>query len=135
MMNPPFLVIRPGKAFWVETRPPQEATATLRAFADGCYSGTWWYDSTGGVWTVVEDKLKKRPSLLDRGLQRPVVVELHFGPRREGDLAEALARIGEVLRSDNEFCDSLKTPAAEIWAQFESAHTTADLVAMASRLE
>jgi hypothetical protein len=135
MMNPPFLVIRPGKAFWVETRPPQDATATLRAFADGCYVGTWWYDSTAGAWTVVEAKLKKRPSLLDRGLQRPVAVELRFGPRLEGDLAEALARIGEVLRSDNEFCDDFKTPAVEVLAQFESARTTADLAAVASRLE
>ena len=135
MINPPFLVIRPGKAFWVESGPPQDAIATLRAFADGCYSGTWWYDSTGGVWTVVEATLKKRASLLDRGLQRPVAVELRFGPRAAGDLAEALARIREVLRSDNEFCDDFKTPAEEIWAQFESARTTADLVAISSRLE
>lgn len=134
-MNPPFLVIRPGKAFWVETRPPQHATATLRAFADGCYSSTWWYDSTGGVWSVVEAKLKEHPSLLDRALQRPVAVELRFGPRAEGDLAEALARISEVLSSDNEFCDDFKTPAAEIRTQFEGARTTADLVTVASRLE
>jgi hypothetical protein len=45
----------PGKAFWVETHGPQEAVATLRAFTDGGYSGTWWYDSTGRVWTVVEE--------------------------------------------------------------------------------
>jgi hypothetical protein len=135
LMTPPFLVIRHGKAFWVETRPPQDATATLQAFADGCYSGTSWYDSTGGAWTVVEARLKERPSLLDRALQRPVAVELCFGPRTEGDVAEVLTRIGEVLRSDNEFCDALKTPAAQIWAQFERAHTTADLIALASRLE
>jgi len=133
-MNPPFLVVRPGKAFWVETRPPQDATATLRAFADGCYSGTWWYDSSGGVWTVVEAKLRKRPSILDRGLQRPVAVELCFGPRADADLPEALARLSGIL-SDDEFCDSLKTPAVEVWAQFESARTTADLLAVASRLE
>jgi hypothetical protein len=30
MMNPPSLVIRPGKAFRVETRRPHGATATLR---------------------------------------------------------------------------------------------------------
>src|SRR5688572_28971653 len=133
--EPSLLIIRSGKAFWVETRPPEDATATLYAFADGCYSGTWWYDSTGGIWTVVEAKLKKRPSLLDRGLHRSVAVELRFGPRAEADLAEALTRIGEVLRSDNEFCDHLKTPAVQIWAQFESARTTADLVAVASRLQ
>ena len=135
MMNPPFLVIRPGKAFWVETSPPQNALATPRAFADGCYSGTWWYDSTGGVWTVIGAKLRKRPSLLDRGLQRPVAVDLRFSPRAVSDLAEALARLSEVLRSDNDFCDDLKTPAAEIWARFERARTTADLVAVASGLE
>ena len=134
MKNPPFLVIRPGKAFWVETRPPHDATATLRAFADGCYSGTWWYDSSGGVWTVVEAKLQNRPSILDRGLQRPVAVELRFGPRAAGDMAEALARLSEIL-SDDEFCDSLKTPAVEVWAQFQSARTTADLLAVAGRLE
>ena len=134
-MNPPFFVIRPGQAFWVETRPPHDATATLGAFADGCYSGTWWYDSTGGVWTVVRARLKKRPSLLDRWLQRPVGVELGFGAREEGDLTEALNRIGDVIRSDNEFCDSLKTPAEQILTQFSHARFTADLVAVASRLE
>ena len=64
--------------------------------------------------------MTKRPSLLDRVFQRPVAVKLRFGPRAEGDLAEALTRIGEVLRSDNEFCDDLKTPAAQVWTQFES---------------
>ena len=134
-MNPPFLVIRPGQAFWLEIRPPHEATATPGAFADGCYSGTWWYDSSGGVWSVVNARLKERPSLLDRWLQRPVAVELRFGPRAEGNLKEALNRIGDVIRSDNDFCDSLKTPAEQILASFESARTTAELVAVASRLE
>jgi hypothetical protein len=87
------------------------------------------------LWTVVEARLKKRPSLLDRGLQRPVAMELPFGPRAAGDLAEALTRIGEVLGSDNEFCDELKTPAVEVRAQFECARTTADPVAVANRLE
>lgn len=116
----------------METRPAHDATATLAAFADGCYSGTWWYDSTGGVWTVVEARLKNRPSLVDRWLQRAVAVELRFGPRVEGDLMEALNRIGDVIRSDNEFCDSLKTSAEQILTQFESARTTADLAAVAS---
>ena len=133
-MNPPFLVIRPGKAFWVETRSPHDATATPGAFADGCYSGTWWYDSSGGVWTVVAATLRTRPSLLDRGLQRPVAVELTFGSRAEGDVAEALARLREIL-SDDEFCDSLKTPAGDVLAQFENARTIADLVAIVGCLE
>lgn len=119
----------------METRSPHDTTATPRAFADGCYSGTWWYDTTGGVWTVAEATLKQRPSLLERWLQRPVAVQLRFGPRAEGDLTEALNRIREVMRSDNEFCDSLKTPPDQILTQLQSARSTADLGAIASRFD
>ena len=134
-MTPPFLVVRPGQAFWVEKHLPQDATATPGAFADGCYSGTWWYDSAGGVWAVVDAKWKARPSRLDRWLERPVAVELRFGPRAEGDLEEALVRLGEVLRSENIFCDDFKAPPVEILARFRKARTTADLAAVATRLE
>ena len=134
-MNPPFLVIRPGKAFWVERGAPQDARATLNAFAEGCYADTRWYDATGGVWSVVEATLRKAPSLLDRALQRPVPVILRFGPRGEGDVADALTQLHEVLQSDNEFCESLKSSAAEVRAQFGRARTIAELVDVARRLE
>ena len=135
MMSPPFLVIRPARAFWIERRPPLNATATPHAFADGCYSRTRWYDSAGGAWTVTSARVKRRPSLFDRALQRPVAVELDFGPREEADVAEALTRLREVLRNDNEFCDDFRMSIADISAQFESAHTPADLIAVASRLK
>lgn len=135
MMSPPFLVIRPGQAFWIERHPPRDATATLRAFADGCYARTRWYDSAGGVWPVIDAQLKQRPSFFDRALQRPVAVELSFGPREDADVAEALMRLREVLRSDNAFCDDFRMPAPDISAEFERAHTMADLIAVASRLE
>jgi hypothetical protein len=134
-MSPPFLVIRPGQAFWVEAHAPQDATATPGAFADGCYDGTWWYDATGGVWTVVEATLKVPPSLLERGLQRPVAVDLRFGSRAEADLPEALARLRDVLTSDNGFCDALKMPAARMQAEFERARATSELASIASRFE
>jgi hypothetical protein len=134
-MNPPFLVIRPGKAFWVEPRHPQDARATLGAFAEGCYADTRWYDAIGGVWTVVEATLRNAPSLLDRALQRPVPVALRFGPRGEGDLTGALMQLHEVLQSDNDFCESLPNPAEEIRAQFDRARTMAELVDVASRLK
>jgi hypothetical protein len=134
-MNPPFLVIRPGQAFWVERGAPQNARATLGAFAEGCYAGTRWYDATGGVWSVVEATLRKAPSLLDRALQRPVPVVLRFGPRGDGDVADALTHLHEVLRSDNDFCDGLRSSAAEVWAQCGRARTIAELVDVASRLE
>ena len=134
-MNAPFLVIRPGKAFWVEHRAPQSARATPGAFAEGCYADTRWYDATGGVWSVVEATLREAPSLLDRALQRPVPVVLRFGPRGEGDVADALTQLHEVLRDDNEFCESLKSSAAEVRAQFGRARTIAELMDVASRLE
>ena len=64
-MNPPFLVIRRGKAFWVEPRHPEDARATLGAFAEGCYADTQSYDASGGVWTVLEATLRSAPSLLN----------------------------------------------------------------------
>ena len=131
-MKPPFLVIRPGKAFWVERGAQQDARATPGAFAEGCYCDTWWYDATGGVWSVVEAALRKAPSLLDRALQRPVSVVFRFGARGEGNLAAALAQLHEVLRS-GEFCESLKSSAAEVRAQFDRVRTTAELVDVASR--
>ena len=134
-MNPPFLVIRPGKAFWVELRHPQDARATPGAFAEGCYTGTRWYDATGGVWSVLEATLRGAPSLLDRALERPVPVILRFGSRGEGDLTGALMQLHEVLQSDNEFCESLPNPAEEIRAQFDRARTIAELVDVAHRLK
>ena len=52
-------------------------------------------------------------------------------------MADALRRIREVLNSDNEFCEYLnsRTPVTEVLAQFEGARTTADLIAVANRLE
>ena len=66
-----------------------------------------------------------------------VPVELRIGPRAEVDIADALRRIREVLNSDNEFCEYLnsRTPVTEVLAQFEGARTTADLIAVANRLE
>jgi hypothetical protein len=138
MLNPPYLVVRPGQSFWVETRSPEDCTATLQAFQDGCYTGAWCYDAMGGQWPVVEARLKTRPSFLDRVMPgRRVPVELRIGPRAEVDMADALRRIREVLNSDNEFCEYLnsRTPVTEVLAQFEGARTTADLIAVANRLE
>ena len=92
----------------------------------------------GGQWPVVEARLKTRPSFLDRVMPgRRVPVELRIGPRAEVDMADALRRIREVLNSDNEFCEYLnsRTPVTEVLAQFEGARTTADLIAVANRLE
>jgi hypothetical protein len=79
--------------------------------------------------------LRKAPSLLDRALQRPVPVILRFGPRGEGDVADALAQLHEVLQGDNEFCESLRSSAAEVRTQFGHARTIAELVNVARRLE
>ena len=133
-MQPPFLVIRPGVSFWVETDPPYDCTATLQAFEDGCFSETLWYDTKGGEWTVVDAKLKSRPSHLDRAMPwRRVAVALRFGPRAEADVGKVLSRIRQVLDTDNEFCEYLKAPVTDVWAQLSKARTAADLIALARR--
>ena len=133
-LRPPFLIVRQGQSFWVEAHAPEHCSATLQAFRDGCYSGAWCYDATGGEWPIINATLKERPTLLQRSFPwKRVAVELHLGLRVEADLAAAISRIAEVLRSDNEFCQGLRTPPAEVLRQFESARTTADLIQIARR--
>ena len=132
--RPPFLVVRPGEAFWVETCQPDECSATLQAFRDGCFAGASCYDVTGGEWPIRDAILKRRPSLLDRALPwKRLPVILHLGPRVEVDLLTVISRIGDILRSSNEFCEHLRTPPSEMLKQFERARTPADVLEVARR--
>jgi hypothetical protein len=130
-MNPPFLVIRPMHAFWVESRLPENCTATFQAFESGCFSETLWYDTTGGEWRVVEATLRHPPSTLDRLRPwREFVVVLRFGPRVDADLRKVLDSLQDVLHTDNEFCEYLNVPAPDLWARLRNASTVAEVVAI-----
>jgi hypothetical protein len=133
-MNPPFLVIRPMHAFGVESRLPENCTATLQAFQSGCFSETLWYDTIGGEWSVVDATLRHPPSALDR--LRPwkeLAVVLRFGPRVDADLRKVLDSIRDVLQTDNEFCEYLNVPAPDLWARLRKAPTVAEVIAIVDR--
>jgi hypothetical protein len=130
--EPPFLVIREGKSFWVESRPLNECSATLQAFREGCFRDACCYDATGGVWPILSAQLKERPSLAQRLLPwRRVAVQLRIGARSEADLKALLSQLAVVLQSEGEFCESLAVPPNQILQRLETARTPSDAIRIA----
>jgi hypothetical protein len=130
--QPPYLVIREGKAFWVEERSLGETSATLQAFEEGCFHNAWCYDATGSLWPIVIATLKEPPSFLRRLLAwRRVPVQLQFGAPTHVDVPDIVARLAKVLRSDNEFCEYLPDPPTDILHRFAEAHTPSDIISVA----
>ena len=64
--QPPYLVIREGKAFWVEARPLGEIFATVQAFEEGCFQEGWCYDGTGRLWPITTAAPKRERSFFER---------------------------------------------------------------------
>ena len=130
--RPPYLVLRDGKAFWVEDRPHGEITATLQAFEEGCFHEAWCYDASGNLWPILTATLKVEPSLSARLLAwRRVPVQLGFGTPTPIGVQELVSRLANVLRSDNEFCEYLPSPPMEILRRFEQALTPSDIIRVA----
>ena len=130
--QPPYLVIREGRAFWVEDRSLGETSATLQAFEEGCFHNAWCYDATGSLWPIVTAALKEPPSFLRRLFAwRRVPVQLQFGPPTRVDVPDVVARLAKVLRSDNEFCEHLPSPPTDILNRFGEAHTPGDIISVA----
>ena len=131
--EPPFLVIREGKSFWVEKRPVNECSATPQAFQEGCFRDACCYDATGGVWPIVGAELKERLSVAQRLLPwRRVRVEIQLGARCDVDLGNVLSKLALVLRSQSEFTSSLISPPSELLRRFEAARKPSDVIQVAS---
>ena len=131
--QPPYLVIREGKAFWVEASPPSESSATLQALEEGCFRGAWCYDATGSLWPIVTATVKAKPSLLQRLLRwRRVPVELQVGTPSHVAVPDIISRLAKVLRADNEFCEHFPVPATDVLRRFEAAHTPSDIIRIAN---
>src|SRR5512145_2971008 len=97
---PPYLVIRSGRSFWVEHRPPGSCAARLQAFRAGCFDEAHCYDESGRLWPIVGARLKRSPSFLERLLpSRWVPVELELGPAQPAAIEDVVARLASVLRS------------------------------------
>lgn len=130
--RPPYLVLREGKAFWVETRPLGETTATLQAFEEGCFHEACCYDASGSLWPVLTATLKGQPSLSGRLFAwRRVPVQLGVGAPTHVGVRDIISRLANVLRSDNEFCEYLPSPPTDILRRFEEALTPSDIIRVA----
>jgi hypothetical protein len=130
--QPPLLVVRAGRSFWVEARPPEQWSATLQALRGGCYADACCYDATGGSWTIVDATARRRPSRAERWLPwREVPVIILLGPRTEAAVEDIASRIAAVLTSGNAFCESLAVVPAEWLERFKSVRTHAELIALA----
>jgi hypothetical protein len=130
--EPPFLVIRHGKSFWVERNEPGSCAATLQAFREGCFSEASCYDETGGLWPIVAANLRQRPSIIHRVLPwLRIPVELRLGSRKQVELREVIAQLVVVLKRDSGFSDYLKDSPAEVLQRFETARTPGDVIRIA----
>lgn len=130
--EPPFLIVRPGRSFWVQMSRADECSTTLQAFREGCFRDAWCYDATGGLWPIVEATLMETPSALQRLFAwRRVRVRLHLGPRAQVQPGEVVSRLAVVLLSDTSFTDSLAQEATQILRRFECARTPGEIIQIA----
>jgi hypothetical protein len=130
--EPPYLVIRSGRAFWVEHRAPHDCSARLQAFREGCFREAYCYDASGTLWEVADARLKRRLSLFERLFQtRWVPVELHLGPGAPATLEDVVGRLADVLRGDSEFRDHLRESPEALLRRFEGVRNPHELILLA----
>jgi hypothetical protein len=135
-LAPPFLVVRPGTAFWVETCAPDACVATRQAFREGCYESAWAYDAEGFEWPIHGATLNAPLSLLQRVLPwSRVAVTLDLGAPTKTDVAAVVSRMAGILRSGNEFCEELPQAPLEVLTQLEKATSMAELIQIARRYD
>jgi hypothetical protein len=135
-IQPPFLVVRPGASFWVETCAPGACVATRQAFQEGCYEAAWGYDAAGYEWPIIGATLNTPLSFRQRVLPwSRVAVTLHLGTPTKTDVAAVISRMADILLSGNEFCEELPEPPLEVLSQLEKATSTAELIQIAGRYD
>ena len=132
--QPPALIVRPRKAFWVVHDSARRARATLQAFREGCFDGALCYDASGGSWDVTGAALDRPPTIIQRILlHRRLPVTLELGPRRAADLDDLVGRLREVLTSGSDFCDHLGAPAEQVLGEMEAAESAEAVIGVAAR--
>ena len=133
MPPPPYLVIRDGVSFWVESRPLHQWSVTLHAFNQGCFQGACCYDADGGLWSIVKAEWRERPSLLNRLFPwRQAGVELRLGPCARVEIGNIVLRLAAILKSVSAFTeDALAAPPDAIIERFEGALTPLEIIQVA----
>jgi len=126
--SPPYLVIRTGLAFWVETRPTDDCSARLQAFEEGCYRDAFCFDATGGLWPILDARLKRRPSFMDRlfGISW-IPVELMLGQRRDAAVSEIVSHLADVLQNP-EFTEYSRTPPDILLGRLQRTRSPEELI-------
>jgi hypothetical protein len=128
---PPLLFVRPGLAFWVEPAWTGTVEATLQAFEEGCFDGTWCLDSAGVRRPIVRAELVRKPGLLDRLLLwRRMPVRLELGQAGSEPWTAAIEEIRRVLHSP-EFDYEGQLPIQELDERLLAVGSPAALVELA----
>jgi hypothetical protein len=130
-LQPPLLFVRPNLAFWVESNSDGYTSATLQAFGEGCFEGTWCLDVAGGRWEISQATLVEKPRLLDRLLPwRRVRVDVQLGPRMQANVSEVVEELCQIL-SDPEY-EWFKGPSPdELRSRLRMARTFEDVISVA----
>ena len=131
VVTPPFLVLRPTHAFWIEDEPPTRWSATTWAAEQEYFRDARCFDLLGNSWPILGAELASQPSPWDRLRPwRRLTVTVSFGPLEKATLAQLVAGLTPVLRVDNDFCDYLKATPEEIRRRLEEATNLPDAFAI-----
>jgi hypothetical protein len=133
MPQSPLLFVRPGLAFWVEPAWTSTHAATLQAFEEGCFDGTWCLDSEGVRWPILRAMLVKAPTFLDRLLPwRRVPVRLELGQPDRDAWKLAVEEVRRILHAPG-FDYEGDLPFDELDSRLLTVQSPAALVELASR--
>ena len=106
----PVLFIRPGVIFYV---PKEVSSCTLQAYEEGCYRDLCVYDSSGGLWGVLDAAPVSQLSWLYRLLPwRRFQVELQLSDRRDIEMRAVVAwLLGtlDCMLASNDLSDYINT--------------------------
>jgi hypothetical protein len=127
--EPPFLVIRPGVAFWIERAPHSRVRATLQAYRDGCYDGADFIDGRGGAWPVVSASLREAPPPLAWATPAKLMrVKVRLGPRQDVQLGLVVSRLSRIVLSGSEFCDHIRIPPDSLVTLLEECASISEVI-------
>jgi hypothetical protein len=130
---PPLLFIRPKLAFWTQSEWNDSPSATLQAFREGCFEGTWCLDSGGQSWPIVAATLTSPASFLDKLLSwRRLPVALTLGPPTPAVLDEAIEALCEILSDpESDFPFELGTSPVATQEALRGAESVPELISIA----
>jgi len=134
--EPPFLVLRPEQAFWVESRRGNDWPATFQFFLDGSFRDLHCYDAAGRHWAIADAHLSSEPSFLQRTLfsHREVAVRVAYAPPRLVETREIVSRVESVLLGQSDFNDFLGAPPGDVLERFRRAASAREIIEIAAEL-